>query len=92
MGDLREALLKLAGAPELTPGGIAWAINERQSEALTRALEALQRVEESVQGGLPIDFWTIDLRAGLMALGEVSGDDVTEQVLDTVFSKFCIGK
>jgi tRNA modification GTPase len=92
LDSLKSALLHVAGAPELTPGGVAWAVNERQAEALTRASEALLRVESSVLGDLPIDFWTIDVRAAVMALGEVSGEDVTEEVLDTVFAKFCIGK
>ena len=89
---LRSELLELAGTPELTPGGVAWAVNERQAEALTRASEALIRVESSVVSDLPIDFWTIDLRSAVLALGEVSGEDVTEEVLDAVFSRFCIGK
>lgn len=92
LDELRSELLELAGAPELAPGGVSWAVNERQAEALTRAHEALSRVKESVQGELPVDFWTIDLRAAVMALGEVTGEDVTEEVLDAVFSRFCIGK
>jgi len=90
--ELDKALLELAGAPQLAAGGASWAVNERQAEALVRAHEAVMKVAESIQGGLPIDFWTIDLRSALIALGEVSGDEVTEEILDSVFSRFCIGK
>ncbi|KAL4440664.1 hypothetical protein ABPG77_000373 [Micractinium sp. CCAP 211/92] len=90
--ELRSAVLQLAGAPQLASGGVGWAVNERQAEALIRAQEALVRVQASITDELPLDFWTIDLRAATLALGEVSGDDVTEEVLDSIFSRFCIGK
>lgn len=89
---LSAALLQLADAPSLAAGGVGWAVNARQAEALIRAQEALEAVTDSVNNSLPIDFWTIDLRSAVAALGEVSGDDVTEEVLDSVFSQFCIGK
>ncbi|PNW72451.1 hypothetical protein CHLRE_16g681238v5 [Chlamydomonas reinhardtii] len=91
--SLDAALLDLAGAPQLAAsGGVSWAVNERQAEALVRSHEALMRLSESVAADLPLDFWTIDLRSALLALGEVSGDEVAEEVLDNVFSRFCIGK
>eukprot|EP00775_Hariotina_reticulata_P008308 gene8308-8493_t len=90
--QLNSTLLQLAGAPQLAGGGVSWAVNERQAEALIRAHEALMAVADSIAGELPLDCWTIDLRAALIALGEVSGQGVSEQVLDSVFSKFCIGK
>ena len=79
-------------SPQLASGGISWSVNERQADALVRAHESLMAVRESVAASLPLDFWTIDLRGAVLALGEVSGDDVTEEVLDAVFSRFCLGK
>ncbi|KAG1678814.1 hypothetical protein FOA52_012854 [Chlamydomonas sp. UWO 241] len=92
LDSLDAGVLRLVGAPQLAAGGISWAVNERQAEALVRAHEALMRCRESVRQELPIDFWTIDLREAVLVLGEVSGDEVTEQILDSVFSRFCIGK
>lgn len=70
----------------------AWAVNERQAAALISARGSLLHLKDSIQARLPLDFWTIDLRAAVDLLGEVTGDVVTEEILDTVFSKFCIGK
>eukprot|EP00873_Tetraselmis_striata_P028757 jgi/Tetstr1/449021/TSEL_036246.t1 len=92
LDELTAAILEVAGAPQMSGGGAGWAVNLRQAEALTRAQEAFVHVQGSIAEGLPLDFWTIDLRDAAYALGEVTGDEVAEEVLDTVFSKFCIGK
>ena len=70
----------------------AWAANERQAQALLQAEEALSRVERTIAEGLPEDFWTVDLRDAALALGRVTGEDLTEDLLDRVFKDFCLGK
>jgi tRNA modification GTPase len=72
--------------------GDAYLVSSRQSEALKHAVEAMERVKESALNDLPVDFWTIDLREAAVALGEVTGEDVSEDILGTIFERFCIGK
>ena len=52
----------------------------------------MARSREVAAQQLPWDFWTIDLREAIRALGEITGEELTEAVLDRVFSRFCIGK
>jgi len=68
------------------------AINQRQAAALTRARTSLEQVQATISQQLPLDFWTIDLRGVIQPLGEIIGKEVTESVLDRIFSRFCIGK
>ena len=72
--------------------GLQVALNHRQRDLAQQAADSLGRSLEAAQQLLPWDFWTIDLRAAVRALGEITGAEVSEAVLDRVFARFCIGK
>jgi tRNA modification GTPase len=88
--QLVKAVLTRCGAGDAS--AVLLALNERQRDLAARAAEALARSQEVAAQQLPWDFWTIDLREAIRALGEITGEELTEAVLDRVFSRFCIGK
>jgi len=87
---LTAALLQLCGLAPLE--GLQVALNARQRELAAAAATALVACQAAASEGLPWDFWTIDLREAVRRLGEITGEEVSEAVLDRVFSRFCIGK
>ncbi|AMA08893.1 tRNA uridine-5-carboxymethylaminomethyl(34) synthesis GTPase MnmE [Picosynechococcus sp. PCC 73109] len=90
--ELETAIANLVQAGKVGAADLDFAINQRQAAALTQAQQALIQVQSTIAQGLPLDFWTIDLRSAIQALGEITGEGVTESVLDRIFSRFCIGK
>ena len=88
--ELVQALLERCGA--LADGSLLLALNQRQADLARAAAAALERSEQVAADGLPWDFWTIDLRQAIHSLGEITGEELTESVLDRIFSRFCIGK
>lgn len=90
--DLEAAILGLVQAEGWVAADLEVAINQRHRAALIQVQQAIARVEEAIAGDLPLDFWTIDLRDAVRILGEITGEETTESVLDRIFSRFCIGK
>ncbi|MEC4852982.1 MAG: tRNA uridine-5-carboxymethylaminomethyl(34) synthesis GTPase MnmE, partial [Jaaginema sp. PMC 1079.18] len=90
--DLETAILSSIQIGAVSAADVDLAINQRQKAALTRAGVALTRVQDTIKYQLPLDFWTIDLRDAIQGLGEITGEEMTESVLDRIFSRFCIGK
>jgi tRNA modification GTPase len=89
---LEQAILEAVHQGTLTAANLDLAINQRQAAALTQTQTALELVQQAIADQLPLDFWTIDLRTAIHALGEITGEEATESVLDLIFSRFCIGK
>jgi tRNA modification GTPase len=81
-------LLALDGSP--SDGFVV--SNERHIQSLQEAHAALQRALEALATDLPLDLVTFDIRAAAEALGAITGANVNEELLDRIFSRFCIGK
>ena len=66
--------------------------NSRHYEALLKAHESLKQVEVSFKNQISTDLIAIDIRQALHYLGTITGEITTDEVLGSIFSKFCIGK
>ncbi|MBQ9487351.1 MAG: tRNA uridine-5-carboxymethylaminomethyl(34) synthesis GTPase MnmE [Selenomonadaceae bacterium] len=66
--------------------------DEREADILRRAVDNLKSARETIKSDVGIDFVSIDLRAALELFGEITGETVTDDVINEIFSKFCIGK
>ncbi len=91
VAELTDALAALLGADRA--GGLAGAVgNRRHAEALERARAALARATGAARAGAPGEIVALELRDGLSAIGEVTGESVDEDLLERIFSRFCVGK
>ncbi len=86
--ELMSALLnKFQTDPSYLP-----LINQRHFRELEVASDSLGKAIETLSSQLPVDLVCIDLRDALLALGRITGSSSTEDILDQIFSRFCIGK
>lgn len=66
--------------------------NLRQEEALRKSLESLCMVERTIQDDMPEDLYAVDMMNGYEALGRITGEQVDEDLINTIFREFCMGK
>ena len=90
--DLLKQELEAFAADQCDTHNAVTISNTRHYEALTRALEAIQRVQNGLQMEISGEFLSMDLQDCLTALGEITGQISSQEVLNNIFSKFCIGK
>jgi tRNA modification GTPase len=89
--ELKEVLYEAAVGDRLSDGH-TMVTNIRHLEALQRTREALNRVSEGMINPVTSDFLAMDIKQALYYLGEITGSVSNDDLLDNIFSKFCIGK
>ena len=90
-GEGMNALKGYLGQKAGNPSQLALT-SSRHLAAASRAADSLRKAVQSLNFGAPLDMAAVDMRDGLTALGEITGDQVEERLLDQVFQSFCVGK
>lgn len=89
---LKDAIQKLVWGGEIRAEMLEVMINARHQEALSRARSAIQRGATGLRGEAGLELVALELREATNAVGEIVGKTTTEDLLDSIFSQFCIGK
>ena len=90
--ELEDTLKEMFFQGELTFNDEIYITNVRQKTALQDAYAALERVNDSIAADMPEDFYSIDLMDAYEALGNITGETIGEDLVNEIFSKFCMGK
>ena len=92
MEELEEAIREMFLTGEISFNDEVYITNVRHKAALQEALSGLHLVEKSIEDGMPEDFYSIDLMNAYEALGSIIGEAVEDDLVNEIFSKFCMGK
>ena len=88
---LQKKLIAAANLPTITQNDVI-VTNARHYEALTHALEAIERVQQGLANNLSGDFVAQDIRECIFHLSDIAGEVTNDMVLQNIFQHFCIGK
>ena len=90
--DLEETLKNMFFHGEISFNDEVYITNVRHKTALMDAAESLKKVNISIENGMPEDFYSIDLLDAYESLGSITGETIGEDLINEIFSKFCMGK
>ncbi|NOS70291.1 MAG: tRNA uridine-5-carboxymethylaminomethyl(34) synthesis GTPase MnmE [Verrucomicrobia bacterium] len=90
--QLKDAIKSLVWSGAVNAEMSQVTINSRHQDALRRAREAAQRALDVLRGDSSLELVAADLRESVHAIGEIVGKTTTEDLLDSIFSQFCLGK
>ena len=92
LSQLEEEIKAMFFKGDISFNDEVYITNARHKEALIDAKNSLDLVKESIEMGMPEDFFSIDLMSAYESLGKIIGESVGEDLVNEIFSKFCMGK
>lgn len=90
--ELENKIKEMFFQGEISFDNEVYITNARHKKALEEALESLKMVKNSIESGMSEDFFSIDLMSAYESLGKILGESVGEDLVNEIFSKFCVGK
>ena len=90
--ELKRAITELFLGGEIAPKQEIYITNLRHKELLSKTVESLALVIDSIEKDLSEDFYTVDLTNAYVYLGEIIGEEIGDDLAEEIFSKFCMGK
>ncbi|WP_093795075.1 tRNA uridine-5-carboxymethylaminomethyl(34) synthesis GTPase MnmE [Sporomusa acidovorans] len=90
--QLEKEIVNMVYSGQINQGEAMFVNNVRHANALRQAQQRLADALTTIEAGMPTDCIVIDLRAAWEKLGEITGDTVGEDIIDQIFTQFCIGK
>ena len=90
--DLEEKVKEMFLKGDISFNDQIYITNVGQKNSLVEAKESMEKVVGSIEDGMPEDFYSIDLMDAYESLGNITGESVGEDLINEIFSKFCMGK
>ena len=92
LDNLYKEILKLFEMHDISSNNEVLITNERHKKQINKAKENIERAINSLKDNMPVDILSIHIKEALNDLGEITGENVSENIINEIFSKFCLGK
>lgn len=92
LDHLKDEIIKLFNLEKITQADLTYLTNARSIAILKNNLESIKNIEEGIQNKIPVDIVGIDIKQIWSNLGEIIGETYKEELIDQLFSQFCLGK
>lgn len=92
LSDLYKELDIMFGLEKIKPDNEITITNIRHKELIEESLKCLEEAKISLEQNMPVDIISINIKEIMQSLGKITGDNVSEDIIKEIFSKFCLGK